>query len=205
MTMKRNVAIGGGGIAAAILSAVLYMEGGYVNDPTDPGGETNHGITVKVAREKGYTGPMIELTKAEAIDIYVEDYINRPKFDLVMQSSPAVAHKLIDAGVNVGTHRSSCWFQKSLNSLNRGGRDYPKISEDCKVGKYTLDAYNSLASVRGQVTACELVIKLIDAQQANHYMSLTKLPQFTVGWVDNRIGNVPLSYCKEYGNDSLQD
>ncbi|MCP1772876.1 lysozyme family protein [Neisseria perflava] len=45
---------------------VLGHEGGYVNHPADPGGETNWGVTKAVAREHGYTGSMREMTRNEA-------------------------------------------------------------------------------------------------------------------------------------------
>lgn len=199
MSLNNKDYLKGGGLIAAILASVLYMEGGYVNNPTDPGGETNHGITVNVARSNGYTGKMVNLTKEEAINIYTVDYVKKPKYDLILAESPAVGHKLIDAGVNAGTSRSSCWFQKSLNSLNKSGADYPTIVEDCSLGPATVNSYKALARKRGSVKACELVIKMIDAQQTQHYMSLKHLSQFTVGWIDHRIGNIPLSYCKEYG------
>lgn len=190
--------IGGSGLAGIIISAVVFLEGGYVNDPRDPGGETNHGITKRVARDHGYLGSMIDLPQEYAKAIYIETYVNKPSYNLVLQRSPAVAHKLIDAGVNTGPYRSSLWFQRALNSLNRGGLDYANIKTDGVIGPATMRAYASLEQKRGAVKACELVIKLIDAQQASHYMSLTNLPQYTVGWVDHRIGNVPLSQCTEY-------
>lgn len=190
--------IGGSGLAGIIISAVVFLEGGYVNDPLDPGGETNHGITKQVARDHGYFGSMIDLPKDYAEAIYIETYVNKPSYDLVLQHSPAVAHKLIDAGVNTGPYRSSLWFQRALNSLNRGGIDYSPITADGIIGPATMRAYAALEKKRGAVTACELVIKLVDAQQASHYMSLSNLPQYTVGWVDHRIGNVPLSQCTEY-------
>lgn len=49
-----------------------------------------------------------------------------------------------------------------------------------------------------------MIIKLIDAQQGTYYMSLKRLSDFTVGWVDNRIGNVALSQCKKYEYDSVK-
>ena len=41
-----------------LVEDLLTKEGGYINDPDDPGGETNFGITKRTAREAGYSGPM---------------------------------------------------------------------------------------------------------------------------------------------------
>ena len=40
------------------LKRVLKHEGGYIDHPSDPGGETNFGITKAVARNYGYSGSM---------------------------------------------------------------------------------------------------------------------------------------------------
>ena len=184
--------------AASIVSAVFLMEGGYVNDPRDPGGETNYGITKQVAVANGYYGPMKEMPKDFAWSVYYDQYLGKPGYDKVLAYSPAVAEELVDTAVNTGVSRSSLWFQKALNSLNRGGKDYPSITTDGKVGSSTIKAYASLEKVRGKAKACEMVIKLVDAQQANHYMSLTKMSDFTPGWVQHRIGNVDLKKCSQY-------
>jgi lysozyme family protein len=191
--------VGIGGIAAAIISAVVAVEGGYVNDPHDPGGETNHGITKTVAVSHGYTGPMKSLSEDLATSIYFEDYIQKPGYEPFLALSPAVAQELVDSAVNAGPARPSLWLQKALNSLSRGGRDFPSTLVDGKVGPATITAYKALQRVRGKVQACELVIKLLDSQQAVYYMSLDKLSDYTVGWVTNRVGNVPLSRCKDDG------
>lgn len=182
---------------AAILAAVFAFEGGYVNDPRDPGGETNHGITKNVAVAAGYTGAMKDLTQETAANIYVTNYINKPGYGDLITLSPAVGQKVVDAGVNAGTSRSSLWLQNALNSLNRGSKNCPLIAADGKVDSGTVNSYRCLVQTRGKVKSCELTLKLLDAQQANHYMSLTNMPQYTVGWVDHRIGNVPLSRCSE--------
>lgn len=197
MPSRKALTRGGSGAVAAILAAVFAFEGGYVNDPQDPGGETNHGITVAVAREHGYTGPMQDLPKEKATEIYLDDYITKPGYGELIALSPAVGHKVVDAGVNTGTRQSSLWFQRSMNALSRGGQDFPQINVDGKLGTGSIKAYEALRRVRGNVRACELTIKLMDAQQANHYMSLTKTPQYIPGWIDHRIGNVPLSKCQE--------
>lgn len=188
------------GVAALIIGAVVAVEGGYVNNPKDPGGATNHGITEKVARDHGYTGHMKDLSVEAAKSIYYEDYILKPGYAPLIEKSPAVAWKLTDIGVNAGPGRGSRWFQQSLNALNRDGKDYPQLTVDGKVGPGTIRAYEGLATARGEVKACELTIKLLDSYQAQHYVSLTNLKTFTVGWVDHRIGNVPLSKCKNFGD-----
>lgn len=194
LTNKQKASIGGGAVAA-ILSAIFAVEGGYVNNPKDPGGETNMGITKKVAVSKGYTGSMKNLLKQFASEVYYEDYIIKPGYEPFIEIQPAIAEELVDTGVNTGPARPSKWLQMSLNSLNRD-RDYPAILEDGKVGKGTIAAYQSLEKVRGKKKACELILKSLDAYQAHYYMSLKSLKTFTPGWIDNRVGNVPLSHCK---------
>lgn len=188
-------AAGGAGAIMAIIAAVFALEGGYVNNPKDPGGETNHGITKNVAVSHGYTGPMKDLPKETAYDIYYTDYVRKPNFHLIVEVSPAVGEKVIDAGVNTGPARPARWFQTALNSLNRDGKDYAPIQVDGAVGPATIRAYEGLQKARGKVLACQMTLKLMDAQQAVYYMGLTNLKTFTPGWIDHRIGNVPLSRC----------
>lgn len=189
--------VGASTAVAAIVAAIFAVEGGYVNDPKDPGGETNHGVTKAVAVNYGYTGSMKELPQETATNIYVTNYINKPGYGEIITLSPAVGQKLVDAGVNAGPARSSRWFQTALNSVNRGGKDYPPITVDGQVGSGTVQTYAALQRVRGKVGACELMLKLVDAQQASYYLSLTHLNVYTPGWVAHRIGNVPLSRCAE--------
>lgn len=185
-----------GAAVLAIVAGVFAVEGGYVNNPADPGGETNHGVTVAVAREHGYQGPMRELPKATAQRIYTQDYIEGPDFHRVIALSPAVGEKLVDAGVNAGPPRAARWFQAALNHLSRGGADFTPVAADGCIGAKTLAAYQALERKRGRVKACELTLKLIDVQQGAHYLQLNK-PMFIVGWADNRLGNVPLARCAE--------
>lgn len=185
-----------GAAVVAIVVGVFAVEQGYSNNPADPGGETNHGITVAVARQDGYTGPMRDLPKERAESIYIRNYVAGPGFEPVIAASPAVGQKLVDAGVNAGTSRASRWFQVALNHLSRGGQDYAQVTVDAKVGPQSMAAYRALERKRGRIKACELVLKLVDAQQATHYMSLNK-PMFIVGWADNRLGNVPLAHCAD--------
>lgn len=57
------------------IPTVLKFEGGYVNHPADPGGETNFGIT-----KRGYPDLDIKnLTKEQAREIYRKDYWQKNK------------------------------------------------------------------------------------------------------------------------------
>ena len=186
------------GIIGAILASVIAVEGGFVNDPRDPGGKTKYGITERTARNYGYTGRIEDLTKEQAEKIYEVLYVREPNFDKVIELSPAVAHKLIDAGVNVGTSRVSLWFQKSLNALSRYGSDYPLIREDGMIGKDSLKAYESLIQLRGPSKACKLMIKALDGYQTYYYLSLSQHSRYLTGWLDKRIGNISMSQCDNY-------
>lgn len=210
MSVKKKLAAKGGAVGAlvtAILGAVFMMEGGYSNNPKDPGGETNHGVTIAVAKshkeilatEYGWNGSMKGLTKEMAAEIYIDDYMIKPNFIEFATISPTITHKLVDAGVNTGVSRPARWIQLSLNEMSRDGKDYPKIQVDGKVGTGTVNAYKALQKKRGKVAACQVMIKLLDAKQLTHYTSLNML-DFTYGWVANRIGNVPLEACNEDAN-----
>ena len=188
----------GGGLIGAILSAVILVEGGYVNNPLDPGGETKYGITEQVARSYGYEGQLIDLTKEQALRIYQDLYVEQPNFASVVEINPAIGHKLIDAGINVGTTRVSIWFQTILNNYSQSGVSYPRIAADGIIGQKTLEAYRNLEAVRGKVKACTLVLKALDGLQLNYYMSLGQYNNFLIGWVDKRIQNIPLSQCEKY-------
>lgn len=190
--------IGASTLIAAILASVIYIEGGYSDDPYDPGGKTKYGITEGIAREYGYTGKMEDLSIELATKIYKDLYVEQPGFDKFVEINPAIAHKLIDAGINVGTTRVTLWLQRSLNSFSRNGADYPMISADGVIGDKTIQAYQSLEKARGKAKACTLILKALDSYQANYYMSLTNYSRYLTGWIDKRVENIPLDQCEDY-------
>lgn len=185
-------------LIGSILASIIFIEGEFSNDPYDPGGKTKFGITEVVAREYGYTGEMEDLSKEQAQEIYSTLYVKQPGFDKFIDINPAIAHKLIDAGVNVGTTRVTLWLQKALNTFSRNGVDYNKIKEDGSIGPATINAYKALEITRGKTLACTLVLKALDGYQTSHYISLEKYSRFVVGWIDKRVENVPLHQCIEY-------
>lgn len=198
-TNKKKIAGGVGGAVALILSAIVAVEGGFVDNPNDPGGKTKNGVTEKVARADGYTGPMQELPEDRALKILSTNYLEKPGLLPLVERSPALAKETADQVVNFGPHRPSCYFQRALNALNDRGRIYRNIKVDCRIGPATIAAWDALAAKRGTGDACRVMVKLMDAQQGVEYLRLSevnaKLQTFTYGWARTRLGNVPLAEC----------
>lgn len=96
---------------------VLSHEGGWSRHPDDPGGETNWGITARVARQHGYRGDMRYLTRVEAKAIYRKAYWNTVKGDKL---HPVVSFQVFDGAVNSGVERSSRWLQEVVSATMDG-------------------------------------------------------------------------------------
>lgn len=165
-------------------------EGGYVNNPNDSGGETNHGITVAVARAHGYTGDMKDLPMATAVAIAKAQYWDVLCLDDVAALSAAVAAELFDTGYMSGTSVAGLFLQKALNTFNRGGKDYADVVEDGHVGKvtaYTLGLYLKARGADGE----RVMLRCLNSQQGAFLMDLgrrvTRDEEFEFGWFLNRV------------------
>lgn len=77
-------------------------EGGYVNHPDDPGGETIYGITKAVARANGYDGPMKTMSIKWAYDIYKTKYAQPVWYDKLEAGKD---FSMLDYGINSGPSR----------------------------------------------------------------------------------------------------
>jgi len=87
----------------AIIDHVLKVEGGYVHDPNDPGGETKYGIS-----KRSYPDlDIANLTRDEAAAIYERDYI-RPVRKVV--TNERMVYHVVDAAVNHGLRRALDWY-----------------------------------------------------------------------------------------------
>jgi len=123
-----------------IINGIIRVEGGYVNDPKDSGGETKYGITKAEARAFGYMGNMKDLPMPMAFDIYSKKYWDALSLDAVATLSPQVAAEIADTAVNMGVHRSAIFVQRALNALNNEQKLYADVVVDGKLGKATTDA-----------------------------------------------------------------
>lgn len=176
-----------------LLNNLLKIEGGYVNDPNDAGGETNYGITVGVARRYGYLGAMKSMPLITAKEIYRKQYWLEPHFDRVAAVAPKVAAELFDTGVNMGINTAAFFLQRILTALNRGGTDYQDFKPTGTIGDITIDALTKFVKIRG-VLAETILLRCLDALQGERYIALCernpKNEKFLFGWIANRLDNV---------------
>ena len=176
----------------ALIDAAIDREGGYVNHHADRGGPTRWGVTEAVARAQGYAGPMRDLPRAEAANIYRRIYWLRPAFDRVAARAPRSAAELFDTGVNMGTTIATGFLQRALNALNRTARDYPDITVDRAIGPRTLSALDGFLKARGKGGETVL-LRAMEALQGERYIALAERrpsqEAFLYGWLANRIGD----------------
>ena len=96
-----------------IIEVVLHHEGGYVNDPDDPGGETNFGV----AKRSHPDVDIANLTKDGAKEIYKEHYWNKNKVESL---SEELRHIYFDMCVNQGRGRAVKILQHAANAKGAG-------------------------------------------------------------------------------------
>lgn len=169
-----------------VAPGLLAVEKGYVNNPADTGGETNWGVTVKLARSYGYTGPMREMPKAKALDILEREFFIAPRLNSVATFAPPVAVKLCDIAVNMGPSWAGIFLQTALNALNRRGKDYPDLKVDGGIGPSTVAALQAYMRARPTGTSMVVLLTAIRSQQAVRFLTLTSREEnedFVYGWL----------------------
>lgn len=173
-----------------IIEGVIDREGGYVNNPADPGGETNFGITVATARRNGYAGAMRDLTRDQAAAIYVREYVTAPGFARIAAINIIIAEKMVDAGVNCGPGRPGKWLQRVLNLLNRQGKLFADLTVDGALGPATQAALQSVLAARG-IDGEKVIFRMLNSLHGAYYIEITEGRQaseeFIYGWFLNRI------------------
>lgn len=169
---------------------LIKREGGYVNDPTDRGGETKYGITVAVARAYGYKGAMKDLPVETAKAIYLKNYWTAPRFDQVNNILPSAAEELLDTGVNCGVEFAKPLLQRALNCLNLNGSLYADLAVDGIYGAKTIDALKIYMKKRGKDGEVVL-LRVLNSLQAERYISIVERnpsqEKYFFGWMLQRV------------------
>lgn len=174
----------------ALIDGVIGREGGYSNNPNDPGGATMWGITERVARANGYTGPMSAMPRDTAKDIYFSQYVSRPGFAVILPLSERIGEELVDTGVNMGPSVAATMLQRALNALNSQGRHYADIAVDGDCGPATIAALKAFLAKRGAAGEA-VMLKALNVLQGERYIEIAEKRQasedFLFGWLANRV------------------
>jgi lysozyme family protein len=148
------------------LNLVLKSEGGWVNHPSDPGGETNLGVTKRVWEE--YVGHPVDslkkLTKDDVAPLYELKYW-RPCYCEVLPRG--LDFIVFSMGVNAGPGRSVKLLQQSIGCVPDG-----------VIGPRTREL---ISSSNGST----LIAKFSETRR-EYYRSLKTFPIFGKGWL-NRV------------------
>lgn len=142
---------------ARALEVVLHHEGGYVNHPNDPGGETIYGISRRSHPDVWAKGrPTLE----DAKRIYHRDYWLPIKADAMPFP---VALMAFDSAVNAGNRRAAILLQRAL-----------RVTADGSIGPVTLAAANR-ADTR-------TLVNHIAAERIVFNSDLSNWGSFGLGW-----------------------
>jgi len=146
-----------------IIEVVLEHEGGYVNDPKDPGGETNFGI----AKRSHPDVDIKNLTREGAKEIYKEVYWDKNKVESLPEE---LWHIYFDMCVNQGKSRAVKIIQRAVNG--KGG----SLTVDGGMGPMTIAA----------IGKSRVELDRVRAYRVKYYSDLvTKKPdleRFYFGW-----------------------
>ena len=146
------------------LETILHHEGGYVNHPKDPGGETNLGVTKRVYEEFGGEKEMKDLTKEDVEPIYKQNYWDRVKGDNLPEGLDLC---IFDFAVNAGPGRAAKFIQRLVGTTVDGG-----------IGPNTLKCIDDYVK---ENSVAETIEKYQSMRQ-EYYEGLSTFETFGRGW-----------------------
>jgi lysozyme family protein len=147
---------------------LIGHEGGYSNNPADPGGETMWGVTRRVALQEGYVGEMRQFPRETAKAIYLKRYWTPIKAEQLPES---LRYTVFDAAVNSGVSQAIKWLQRAVG-----------VGEDGYLGPMTLAAANAPGDVK--------VAVLFNAERLDFMTNLPTWGAFGEGWARRIASNL---------------
>lgn len=150
----------------AIASEIIAREGGYVNDPDDPGGATNYGVTIHTMRRLGLdltgdgrvtTADVRKLTRAQAKQIFIDHYFHSPR---ISQLPKGLHATVFDMQVNAGAHAVRI-LQRLVTRMG-----FP-AQADGQIGPKTRDAVQKAA-----LAAPDHIADAYGIERRNYYYAL---------------------------------
>lgn len=165
---------------------IMQHEGGYSNNPNDPGGATNFGISLRFLNEFGidinHDGlinikDIQDIHFTDAVDIYKTYYWD--KYNLNGFNSLPIAAKLFDMGVNMGMPKAIKILQFACQFCG-----YKNLQVDGVLGILTFSTVNELTYLNKESELMNEIIK----EQKEFYINLTiahpELKVFLKGWLN---------------------
>ena len=146
------------------LETILHHEGGYVNHPKDPGGETNLGVTKRVYQEHGGTKDMKDLLVEDVAPIYKKGYWDKMKGDDLPGGLDLC---VFDFGVNAGPGRAAKFLQQMIGTTVDGG-----------IGPNTLAKVEEYVRENGEAESVEKY----QSMRQKYYEQLSTFATFGKGW-----------------------
>ena len=176
------------------------IEGGYVFDPDDAGGETYKGVSrrfnlswkgwakideIKRANSRKKKFDKVfeqdESLQKEVVLFYKEAYWDKFWGDAIPVQE--IAEELFDTGVNMGVRRAVGFLQQGLNLLNRNQKNYNDIFEDGFFGRNTLNGLEAYL----KIDDLSYLLKVMNILQGMHYIEyMRKSPtqeKYARGWL----------------------
>ena len=148
----------------AAFKALIDHEGGYVNHPKDPGGETQFGIT-----KRSYLHLNIrDLTLDDARAIYRRDFWDRLQCDALPL---AARFQVFDAAVNSGPGNAARWLQAAAG-----------VAQDGLIGPATRQAVDAMHPAA--------LVARFNAARLLSMTSLSTWPTFGRGWARRIAANL---------------
>ena len=170
------------------IGPLLKHEGGFVDHPSDPGGATNWGISLRFIRS--LQDPYFDvdqdgdidaddikaLTRDEAINIYREQWWERYNYEDI--EDQALANKVLDLSVNMGPHRAHVLLQQAVRSATG-----LVLALDGVLGPITFNAVNEGKPAIAHYGLADELLAAYRSEAAGFYRSLNK-PDFIKGWLN---------------------
>jgi len=193
-----------------IIDSYSSIEGGYVNNPNDRGGETNFGVTATTANQYkgqlqalfGWDGTMRNFTREMAYYVYDQGWWQRMNCDRLLAIHPFICDRVFDFSINGGRGAGVGTFQRILNVCNRQGKDYKDITVDGGLGNASVDALQSYVAKRG-AAGIDVFVQYQLALQGAFYVQLAEKDptqeEFVNGW-GSRVTDIANLYARvRYG------
>ena len=153
---------------------VLGIEGRYVNNPEDPGGETNWGITWPKLNEAIGVGllpagtTIKDLTRDQAKVVYKILFWDRGHMD---EYDGALAYQTYDAAVNHGIGNAVRFLQRAVG-----------VADDGNIGPITIAAVKAMPVPKA--------LALFIAERLQFWTELSTWPTFGRGWARRAVADI---------------